>query len=136
MPKPAQAYASVLSLNALSVKVSLGVTQEERSRPQDVRIDVRFYLPAAPAAATDDEAKYICYHGIGEKVKALCARKPYRLIEYLTHEIYRLLRGAVPRQVKIGITLTKPVIGLASARGGASYTYTDLPPAAWVAPAP
>lgn len=129
-----QAYPCALAINRLKAEVRLGVSAEERAAPQEVEIDVRFYLPSPPAAATDDDGKYICYHSLGQKIHALCAQREYRLIEYLAHEIYRLLRGKVPEEVKLWVKLRKLHLPLSYMEGGASYSFTDLPAPAWVVP--
>jgi FolB domain-containing protein len=128
------AYAGVLALHQIHAEARLGVGEEERRAPQTVVIDVRLYLPRAPAGALSDNADYICYHGIGQKIHALCAGKEYRLIEYLTHEVHRLLRTLVPEEVKISVRLRKPRILLAYVQEGASYGFSDLPPHAWTPP--
>lgn len=130
-----QAYASILALHQIKTKVRLGVGQEERRQTQDVLIDVRLYLPAPPASAHNDNADYICYHALSEKIVALCAQGEYRLIEYLTHAIYESLRAHVGSDIKIAVKLTKPhIAALPYVEGGASYSFCDLPPFAWVTP--
>ncbi len=129
-----QAYASMLAIRQLEAMLHLGISAEERRISQKVIIDVRIYLPELPQASDDDNGQYICYHGISEKIQALCVQKEYRLIEYLTHEIYRLLRKQLPPEVRVAITLRKPAIQLPYVIGGASYSYSDLPAYSWVAP--
>lgn len=133
MSEPAS-YQSVLSIHGLTAEIHLGVGEEERSVRQRVVVDVRFYLPEPMESAGDDNGKYLCYYGISEKIASLCMAKPYRLIEFLTMEIYRLLRGLVPEPVKLQVTLRKPEVLLPYVTGGSSYRYSDLPPFSWVAP--
>jgi FolB domain-containing protein len=127
-------YPSVIALHTLRVKVRLGVGEKERAVPQDVVIDVRLYLPHLPAAAESDDAEYLCYHSLSEKIHALCVAKEYRLIEYLTHAIHRLLRASVPSEAKLWIKLRKPHILLDYVQEGASYIFTDLSPESRVVP--
>lgn len=127
-------YSSVLILERLKAQVHLGVGPEERRKAQEVAIDVRFYLPQPPPAAKTDNGEYICYHDISAQIHALCVRQEYRLIEFLTHEIYRLLRKETPAEVKLWVKLHKLRILLPYVEGGTSYTFTDLPASALVIP--
>ncbi len=129
-----QVYINALAIHKLSADVHLGVGKEERQIPQKISIDIRFYLPQLMSSSVRDDGEYICYHGISEKIYALCISKEYRLIEYLTQEVYRLVRKETAEAVKIWIRLYKTRILLPYVENGTSYTYTDLPPFSWVVP--
>lgn len=134
MPHPeAKAYPSTLAIRRLTAKVHLGVGDEERAIPQEVSVDVRFHMPALMSSATNDSGEYICYAPICEKIQDLCTAKPYRLIEYLAHEIHRLLRAEIPDEVRLTVMVLKAP-ALLPFVGNTSYSYTDLPPFSWVAP--
>ena len=127
-------YASFLSINKLVQKVRLGISQEERSQPQEIRLDLRLYLPNKLSSFEDDNGEYICYHEISEKIATLCSAKEYRLIEFLGSEIYRMIRATIAPEIKIWLSLNKTKILLEYVEGGTSFTYTDLTPNAWVVP--
>ncbi len=118
----------------MGIDVHLGISAEERQHPQRIILDIRFYLPSLMSSSVDDNGEYICYHGISEKVYALCIGREYRLIEYLAQEVYRLLRRETAEEVKLWIKLHKARILLSYVEDGSSYTYTDLPPHSWVVP--
>src|ERR1700754_1846700 len=119
-------YPSILALRQVRAQVRLGVGADERATPQDVLGDIRFYLPTLPGAARDDEGDYLSYHGLGERVYEVCTKKAYRLIQFLTHEIYRVLRAELPQEVRLCLRLHKVRILLPYVEVGASYTFTDL----------
>ncbi|MEI6730258.1 MAG: dihydroneopterin aldolase [Pseudomonadota bacterium] len=132
---PQTVYNNILSINSLTANVSLGITPEERSIPQQVVIDLRFYIPESLSSSIDDNGEYFCYHNLSEKIYALCTSKEYRLIEFLIMEVYRMVRKQVPDSVKIWIKLHKTSILLDYVQNGASFTYSDLPPNSWTIPA-
>lgn len=127
-------YASFLSINKLVQKVSLGITKEEQSIPQDISLDIRLYLPNELSSFNNDNGEYICYHNISEKIAVLCTAKSYRLIEFLGLEIYRMIRAEIKPEIKIWLSINKTKILLKYVEGGTSFTYTDLPAGSWVAP--
>ena len=130
----AHCYNNVLSINSLGVDVRLGISKEEQKNPQRIILDIRFYMPAVMSSSVDDKGEYICYHGISEKIYALCISKEFRLIEYLAQEVYRLIRRETADEVKLWVKLHKTRILLSYVEEGSSYTYTDLPPHSWVVP--
>jgi FolB domain-containing protein len=128
------AYSQYLSVNRVRVPVRLGLTPEERAAAQPVEMDLRFYMPDIPAYARKDEGDFICYGKITQRIVQVCSAGEFRLIEYLAMEVYRMLRAQVHEDVKIWLRALKCQVPVAQVLNGASYTYTDLPPNAWVAP--
>lgn len=123
-----QPYPFCLSINQLALPVHLGVTEQERAEPQTVYADVRLYYPAAPAASQNDAADYQCYDALCQSMLALVRKEPIELIEFLVGALYRCLRAQVPDEVKIRVTLHKPLpqslVGYEVQ--GATAEYTDL----------
>jgi FolB domain-containing protein len=124
---PSAAFPACLSLRQLRLPVRLGVGEEERAMAQDVLVDIDFYYELPPACAEDDSGDYLCYHQIAEEIRLLLASRPFRLIEFLTMEIYRRLRVRAPEGVKLRVMLRKPAIGLGYVEGGAGFCYSDMP---------
>lgn len=123
-----QPYPFCLSINQLALPVRLGVTERERAHPQTVYADVRLYYPAEPEASRHDATGYQCYDALCQSMLALVQEKPIELIEFLVGALYRCLRAQIPREVKIRVTLHKPLpeslVGYQVQ--GASVEYTDL----------
>lgn len=132
-PSP-HTYRSCLSINRLVVDVNLGLGPGERRKKQRISIDIKLYIPHQLSSFSNDNGEYICYHGISEKINTLCSSGEFKLIEFLTMEIYRLIRKEIESQIKIKITLNKLKILLPYVENGSSFSYTDLPPFSWVIP--
>lgn len=78
------AFSSQLSIEELSYQVSLGVSEQERSKPQDVFISVTLRFPTLPMACESDLLKNtVCYSDIEKKMAALCESKSFSTIENL-----------------------------------------------------
>ena len=106
---------SSLSLHQLSIDVSLGVSDDERSSLQQVWLDLSWEMPHLPRAADNDDINdTICYHELSVAIQAFCLSKPFKLIEHLGWSIYQFCHQQLPSNSKISLTLYKapPVNGL------------------------
>lgn len=123
-----QPYPFCLGIDRLALPVHLGVTEAEREHAQTVYADVRLYYPAAPDASAQDAAEYQCYDSLCKSLLATAQAQPTHLIEFLVGALYRCLRTQVPSEVKIRVTLHKPLpkslVGYDVQ--GATAEYTDL----------
>ena len=129
-----QSYSSVLRVNRIRLAVRLGCEKEERAQVQHVEVDLAFFFPALGEPSLADKGDFICYDKISHALQAMCQNKEFRLIEYLCMQMYDVLRARVPQEVKIALRLTKCQIPVAFVLGGASFSYTDLPPFSWAPP--
>lgn len=124
-----QPYPFRLGIERLALPVRLGVTEAERAAEQTVYADVRLYYPFSPEAQSRDAADYQCYDALCRAMLDVVREKPVELIEFLVGELYRVLRGMVPPEVKLHVRLHKPLpeslVGYAVQ--GATAEYTDLP---------
>ena len=130
-----QTYTACTALHDLRLYMQLGVTEEERARPQHISVDVRCYSSDPLSSYSDDEGEYICYDKLAESISKFCHAKPYRLIEYLGAACFAEVRNSIATQLgeekAKGIAvwlrihkLNPPVEGL---QGGSSFSTTDLP---------
>ncbi len=117
----------MLRIEDLSVQVRLGCLADEREIPQEVRYTVEFRFPHEPAGVRSDEiGDTICYAKVSEKLKDLCARNEFKLIERLAVESYEALQDLASDGILIGLSLHKvrpPVDGLL---GGSHYACGDF----------
>lgn len=127
-------YTSCLSINRIRLSARLGCEKEERATPQCVEVDVKLYYPALPVASMKDKGDFACYDKLSRSIQKLCDEKEFRLIEFLGHEIYRKVRKDVPEEIKIQVKITKCSLPVSFVLGGASFSYSDLPPFSWVIP--
>lgn len=115
-----------LIIKNFELTVSLGWTEEERSHKQTVRLDIELRFPNPPMACQSDELnETYCYDDLTNKVRDYVADKSFRLVEYLSGEIYLLVKKQMHHSVLVKIELTKhPVI--ANLNGGVKFSYGDF----------
>lgn len=128
-------YPAVLSVNKLRLSVRLGEHAAERERPQPVEISLRFYFPELPPACGDDGDLFLCYDKIAQEIINYTCSREFRLIEYLTMEIYALVKEhlavslpeTLRNDTRIWLMTHKCIPPVPAILGGTSFTYTDLP---------
>lgn len=132
-------YPHIFSINRLHLAVHLGYYDAERKKPQPVEVTLRLYFPEAPPCARDDYAKFIDYDKLAGAIHGLAEAREFRLIEYMTMEVYDVVRRYVnehaSEEVKLWLRLTKLATPVPHLTGGASFTTSDLP-AGWTAIVP
>lgn len=127
-------YNNYLTINKIRLIVKLGYEKEERTTPQPIEIDIKLYFPDLSDVNRKDDGDFICYDKMSHLIKDLCDSKEFRLIEYLGTEIYNVIRPTVANEIKIKVKITKCILPVSFIMGGASFSYTDLPPGSWVIP--
>jgi dihydroneopterin aldolase len=97
--------ADIITIRNLEVWTHIGVPDEERAAAQKLRITVAFKAPAvAEAAASDDLAKSVDYFQVAERIKAVAAERPRKLIETLAEELaQKLLTGFKLKRISLEI---------------------------------
>ena len=74
----------------LKVMVRLGVSEEERTRPQRIAISLELSVPdVTSAAVADDLSKAVDYFEVYKAVKEVASARPRQLVESLAHDIAR-----------------------------------------------
>ena len=77
-----------LQINELKVPVSLGITKDERSVKQEIKVSISISLSQTPIGCINDNIEStICYDNLCMKIKKICTEKPYNLIEHLCHTL-------------------------------------------------
>jgi dihydroneopterin aldolase len=74
-------------LNKLVFSGCHGVTAEERSKPQRIRVSVRMWLELSCAAQTDDIYQTLNYSNIRKEVQHIIENQSYNLVESMTNAI-------------------------------------------------
>ena len=82
-----------LTISNLTAKSQIGVTEEERSTPQTVWIDLTLAIDAAVAARRDRIEDTIDYAALVAEVRDIAQRTPYRLLETLAEHIATVATG-------------------------------------------
>ncbi|MDA0781705.1 MAG: dihydroneopterin aldolase [Rickettsiales bacterium] len=122
-----EGYNSVISLEGLLLKVNIGITEQERDIPQDIKISLKFFYKDFPSGCnTDNIADTVCYHKIADIVTSYCKSNKVKLLEYLCLGLHRKIRLIAPEDVVIWIRVEKcnpPIDGML---GGTSFEYGDF----------
>ena len=74
----------------LLLRCIVGVNPEERTKLQDVNLQVTLFADLRPAGRSDDLGDTIDYKGLKGDIRALVEGSSYLLIERLAHEVARL----------------------------------------------
>ena len=120
------ASTSTLTVNRLRLEVHLGAGDEERATLQPIEVSLQLHFPEIPAACTDDDSDFICYDKLCTVLKELVAGRQFRLLEYLTMQMFGAVRAEVDEKIKLWIKVDKlqaPVEGL---QGGTSFIHSDI----------
>ena len=76
-----------ISISGLVVETRIGVTEKERSRPQDLLIDIEIERDLSAAGASDALVDTIDYDGLVDEVAALVRSTECNLLEALASRI-------------------------------------------------
>jgi len=89
-------------IRGLRAKTRIGVTEEERARPQMLRIDIAVEFSAGDAARTDDVAVTVDYDALVNDVVAEAEGSERRLLERLAADLSERILG---RDGVLGVTV-------------------------------
>ncbi len=78
-------------IKSLKVQSRVGVSEEERSQPQELEIDLCIQPVAPFPYMNDDVMRTIDYSAVASRVRGLADEGPRHLIETLAAEVARLL---------------------------------------------
>lgn len=124
-------YSSMFTVERIEMMAHLGYYDDERAKRQPVEITFRLYFPKPPECFGNDTGVFIDYQKIIEIYDRMIIEREYRLIEFLTHELYQVTREFLDKRdhdtVKIWMAVTKLKPDIAQMQGGAKFIYSDLP---------
>jgi FolB domain-containing protein len=105
----------------LIVPCKVGVTKEERTKKQNVILDIEVQCDLIQAGSTDDLSKSISYSEIQEKVIVSATRGEFKLLESLAEFVASLiLKNSVASKVIVTVKKEKygkePMMGIEIAR--------------------
>ena len=115
---------TTLTIQRLTMRVSLGWTESERAIPQTIALTIQLRLAAPHACKTDQLADTICYHTLIDTLRTHIEQRSYRLIESLGADCYQLIKQQVMTRAMVTVTIQKwPAIeGLTE---GVCFSYGD-----------
>jgi 7,8-dihydroneopterin aldolase/epimerase/oxygenase len=114
----------------LRIWVRLGCSDQEKFNPQLVSLNVELYFKVLPEGATSDRLEdTVCYSDLVQNVKSFCRNRQFNLIEYLTAEIYQVVKDSLKQHRSlvtfIGVTGHKMSPPVPDIYGGVTFTYCD-----------
>lgn len=116
---------TALLLHGLRLSVYLGIYPEELLKKQIVTVDLRIHFLQPPKACFSDQiTDTYCYDQLIRYLKEKLNSKKFQMLEYLTQEIYLLLKNYLPSHTSIIVSVTKqpPHLDLAQ---GVTFEYGD-----------
>lgn len=101
----------------LVLPCTVGVTKEERTKKQNVVIDIEIFCDLSQAGTTEDLNKSISYSRVQEQVTAQVKTEEFRLLESLAETVASIiLKDPIASQVTVAVKKEKygkkPVMGI------------------------
>lgn len=94
----------LIQIKGLAVMVNIGTSEEERSEPQRLLLDVNFVALSQPKEFQDDLSTTIDYHAVSTYLETECQERPWHLVETLAGKLTERLLTAFPlRSVEITV---------------------------------
>lgn len=94
-------------LSGLRLAVHLGVSEKERSTPQEVVLDIETGFDTSRAGASDLFGDTVDYSSIFAAAQEAAAARPYALVESMAEEVCRAILGRHPVD-SVRVLLRKP----------------------------
>lgn len=110
----------------MQVKTFIGVTEEERKSPQTLECNLEIKSEnSLQCLDKDGKEDYICYALISEKICQFCLGNEFMLIEYLTNQVFKMLRESIPKSFGIKVEFKKHNPDMKSNLHAASCVVSD-----------
>ena len=132
-------YPYSFTINRQVLSVHLGYYDGERSKPQDIAIDIRLYFAKLPECARTDKAPFIDYAILVHALRDDCLGKEFALIEHMANVFFGITRAIMDEHcpkddIKLWLRVTKLKTPLKGLEHGASFIASDLPAGATTVP--
>jgi len=85
-----------------------GATDEERSEPQMIEVDIDLELDLRAAGTSDDLGKTVDYARVFEICRAQVEQQSYHVLEAIGEHIAADVLGAFPQVELVNVTVRKP----------------------------
>jgi len=120
---------TTLTFDKARLNICIGHTEEERQVSQeiDLAVSIRFSEPP-PACVTDKLTETICYDELISAARAFCEGQEFQLIERLTNDLHKLLKGMLPASASLWVETTKLNPPVKELYGGVSFSFGDFQP--------
>lgn len=93
-----------IEIRRLKVSCHIGVPEEERALPQQLRVSVKLSLSTAFHAMADEISRTLDYAALAGAIQDLASERPRRLIETLAADVASLvMRSPVVTAVEVSV---------------------------------
>lgn len=112
---------ATLEINNLVLPLNIGLTEQERSVPQDININIKITFNSLPKACYSDNIdETICYERLVTLIKEFCKNNQFKLIENLTFKLHNYIQGLISdNSVELTISKKPPIDSI---KGNCSFT--------------
>lgn len=105
----------------LVLPCKVGVTQEERSKKQNVIVDLEVFCDLSQAGNTDDLSKSISYSEVKEEITNFVTNGYFKLLESLAEGVaIKILKNSLASKVVVAVKkekyAKKPMMGIEISR--------------------
>ena len=97
-----------IHIKDLTVMGIVGINPDERTTPQEIRVNATLWVDTRPAAASDDIADAANYRTITKALIAHLEAGDPMLVERLVQELVDLVFQTEPRVESVEMTVEKP----------------------------
>ncbi len=85
---------STLEIKQLRLKITIGVSDEERAKLQDVEFNITINFSDLPKACSSDQINNtLCYDQLTQEIKKFCVNNNFHLIEHLSHSLHKYIKS-------------------------------------------
>lgn len=117
---------SRLEIRTLHLDVHLGCTAEERSRPQDVDLDITVDFDQPPIGARSDRLEdTLCYAQVAAHLREVVAGREFNLVEHLGQCLFDEVRKLLPAGARLRLAAHKVNPPVDAIRGGVRFVLAD-----------
>jgi dihydroneopterin aldolase len=116
-----------LKINRLKLQVNLGWTDEERAAKQTVYVSYEIKFKEIPDAIITDNLKdTVCYGEISDKISNFVEKNEFKLIEYLSQNIYKIIKESTSKPILVVVEVAKPNAPVKNLEGEVSFKFGDI----------
>jgi FolB domain-containing protein len=116
----------ITHLDELTIDTKIGISEDERSKPQRIKISFTLYQKNLAMFKNDDSTKYNCYAKLAKLVEEYCTSRSFRIVEYLCYQLHKLIKENVSQDTFVSVEVRKNNLAYEGLRFNARAEYSDL----------
>jgi FolB domain-containing protein len=116
----------ITHLDELIIDTKIGVSEDERSNPQRIKISFTLYQKNLEIFENDDSTQYNCYAKVAKLVEEYCTSRSFKLVEYLCFQLHKLIKANISQDTFVSIEVQKGNLSYKGLKFNARAEYSDL----------